>query len=89
MVLTGQKGPPNVPLPNSDTVAGGDTFWPSVPKQAMISPTDSGYELSHKLSRPMDLRWICWAVSFSMTTMAPPQSGQRQEPSGGKLAVVD
>jgi hypothetical protein len=48
------------------------------------------YELSHKLSRPTDLREICWAVSFSMTSMEPPQQGQRQEQSrGGKSAVTE
>jgi len=47
-----------------------DTPQTRVPKQARDSPLDACYDVSQKLSRPADLRWIRWAVSFSVKAIA-------------------
>ena len=55
-----------------------DTRPMRVPEQADASNVDDGYEVSSKLSRPMDLERMCCRVSLSITTIAPPQCGQSQ-----------
>lgn len=55
-----------------------DTRPMRVPEQADASNVDDGYEVSSKLSRPMDLQRICCRVSLSITAIAPPQCGQSQ-----------
>ncbi len=49
-----------------------------VPKQASVLAMDGSYEVSEKLSRPTDLQRICWAVSFSIKLIVPPQCGHNQ-----------
>ena len=60
----------------------GHTRGTRVPKHAAVSRLNTDYELSTRFFRATDLRRICCAVSFSMSTMVPPQRGQRQVGAG-------
>src|SRR5271167_1110131 len=56
----------------------GDTRPACVPEEATVSARHTRYDVSQKLSRPMELQRSCWAVSFSIRVMAPPQCGHSQ-----------
>ena len=44
------------------------------------------YEVSARFGAPGDRSRSCWAVSFSTSTIGPPQQGQRQVAKGAVLA---
>jgi hypothetical protein len=44
-----------------------------MPKHVVGSRLNSGYELSTRSARSINLRWICGVVSLSMSIMGPPQ----------------
>jgi hypothetical protein len=59
-----------------------DTLLAYARRHVVVSRLKQGYEVSMKSLSPVDLKPICWAESFSMTFMAPPQRGQRQVAGG-------
>ena len=60
----------------------GDTRSARAAELANVSSIDTRYDVSQKLSRPSDLQRSCWAVSFSIKVMVPPQCGHSQRQRG-------